>query len=146
MRGRLRQALVADIPAIFLVRYAVAENTLRRDAINEHDVQLQIEQSGRGWVIESECGVAAFAIGNATNGNVWALFVHPKHERLGYGTRLHTEMVQWLWAQRLQVLWLTTGEQTRARPFYEALGWHCVGHAEHGQVRMELAQAAGAPG
>ena len=141
LRG-LREAVTADIPAIFRVRCAVVENTLRLGAITDHEVQLQIEQSGRGWVIESDGSVVAFAIGNATNGNVWALFVLPDYEGLGYGTLLHNGMVHWLWSRGLEVLWLTTGERTRARAFYEALGWRCTGLAEHGQVHMELLRAA----
>jgi GNAT superfamily N-acetyltransferase len=32
--------------------------------------------------------VVAFAIGDATIGNIWALFVDPRHERRGFGRRL----------------------------------------------------------
>jgi GNAT superfamily N-acetyltransferase len=142
MLRRLREAITTDIPAIFRVRYAVVENTLLLGAIDDCEVQLQIEQSGRGWVVESEGSVVAFAIGNASNGNLWALFVLPDYEGLGYGTLLHNATVQWLWSRRLEVLWLTTGERTRARAFYETLGWRCMGLAAHGQVRMELLRVA----
>jgi hypothetical protein len=43
MLRRLREATTADIPAIFRVRYAVVENTLLLGAIDDCEVQLQIE-------------------------------------------------------------------------------------------------------
>jgi GNAT superfamily N-acetyltransferase len=74
---------------------------------------------GRGWVVEIQGGIVGFAIANATDGNVWALFVHPDHERRGYGRRLHDVMVSWLWEQGALKLWLTTDPGTRAQGFYE---------------------------
>jgi hypothetical protein len=81
MLRRSREAIATDIPAIFRVRYAVVENTLLLGAIDDCEVQLQIEQSGRGWVVESEGSVVAFAIGNASNGNLWALFGFCRNKR-----------------------------------------------------------------
>ncbi len=48
----LRPATRADIPAIFDVRYAVRENTLRPGVISGEDVRRMIEDSGRGWVVD----------------------------------------------------------------------------------------------
>jgi GNAT superfamily N-acetyltransferase len=93
---------------------------------------------GRGWVIEIEGTIVGFAIANATDGNVWALFVHPEHERRGYGWRLHDAMVSWLWEQGVSKLWLTTDPDTRARRFYEAAGWSVVGFTSGGQAHLEL--------
>jgi GNAT superfamily N-acetyltransferase len=136
----VRQATKADIPAIFAVRYAVHENTLRPGIITHEDVRLQIEESGRGWVVESQGRIVAFAIGNAANANVWALFVGPESEHQGYGQQLHAVMVKWLRSCGCGTLWLTTGAQTRARSFYERLGWQYAGVAEHNQVRLELSK------
>jgi len=47
----LRQAVVADLPAIWAVRYAVTENTLTLGRLSDEDVRREIEDSGRGWVI-----------------------------------------------------------------------------------------------
>jgi GNAT superfamily N-acetyltransferase len=136
----LRQATNADISAMFAVRYAVLENTLRPGAITHEDVRLQIEESGRGWVVESQGRIVAFAIGNAANANVWALFVSPESEHQGHGQQLHAVMVKWLKSRGCGPLWLTTGAQTRARSFYERLGWQYAGVAEHNQVRLELSE------
>src|SRR5882672_6568934 len=119
----LRKARREDIPAIHRVRMSVRENRLVSTVITEGETREVIERLGCGWVIEAREEIVAFAIGNATNGNIWALFVHPDHERRGYGRQLHDTMVAWLWSRGLQQLWLTTEPNTRAQHFYEAAGW-----------------------
>jgi GNAT superfamily N-acetyltransferase len=133
----LRVATPADIPAIQRVRHSVRENRLVSTVISDEDVRRAIEVTGRGWVVEVEGAIVGFAVGNATDGNIWALFVDPGHERRGYGRRLHDAMVEWLWSRGLERLWLTTTPGTRAQRFYEAAGWTLVGDAEKGEVRYE---------
>ncbi len=134
----IRQALVADVPDMHRVRMAVRENRLTSAAITGVDYLLAIEKTGRGWVVKVDDQVVAFAVGNATNGNIWALFVDPKYEGRGYGRLLHGEMTNWLWAQGLKQLWLTTEPGTRAERFYEKAGWKHSGKTEKGEVRFEL--------
>lgn len=134
----LRAATRADIPAMHRVRLAVRENRLTTTVLTEGDYQAAIEHHGRGWVTEEHGEVVGFAVGDARDGNIWALFVHPDHERRGHGRRLHDAMVSWLWARGLRRLWLTTDPGTRAQRFYEAAGWRQAGAAEHGAVRLEL--------
>jgi GNAT superfamily N-acetyltransferase len=133
----LRQAQAGDIPAMHRVRLAVRENVLVSH-VTEADYLPAIAESGRGWVIEHQHRVVAFAVGNARTGNIWALFVEPGHERRGYGRLLHDAMVEWLWSQGLQHLWLTTEPDTRAQRFYEAAGWQRVDEEADGEVRYEL--------
>ena len=133
----LRQAVAADIPDIQRVRHAVRENSLVSTTISDDQVRDAIERTGRGWVIESAGEVVAFAVGNETNGNIWALFVHPEHERRGYGRLLHDTMVQWLWSRGLARLWLTTEPNTRAQGFYEAAGWRRIGLTQSGELTYE---------
>ncbi|HEY9101080.1 GNAT family N-acetyltransferase [Chitinimonas sp.] len=133
----LRTAVAADIPGIFDVRYAVTENTLQRGRISDEEVLESITTTGRGWVVEQAGHVVGFAIGNAQTGNIFALFVHPDHAGVGHGRRLHDAMVDWLWEQGLERLWLSTGEGTRAQGFYQAAGWQACGHTEQGEVRFE---------
>lgn len=134
----LRQALASDIPGIQRVRTAVRENRLVSTVITDEDVREAIEETGRGWVVESSGEIMGFSIGNALNGNIWALFVHPDHERRGYGRLLHDTMLEWLWAQGLDRLWLTTAPHTRAQRFYEAAGWTLIGWTDQGELRFEL--------
>lgn len=134
----MRQARSADVPAMHRVRMSVLENRLVSRTLSEQDYLAEIEVTGRGWVIEEEGSIVAFAVGNATTGNIWALFVEPAHEGKGYGRQLHDAMVDWLWQQGLESLWLTTGPDTRASRFYEKAGWRLVDVTAGGELRYEL--------
>lgn len=117
------------IAGMHRVRLAVRENRLTSSVIGEEDYYPAIEITGRGWVIEVIGEVVAFAIGNAQTGNIWALFVSPEHEGKGYGRALHEVMVDWLFAQGLGRLNLSTDDATRASRFYEKAGW-CKTHVD----------------
>ena len=133
----MRTAVASDIPGMQRVRASVKENRLVSTTISDEDVRVAIEETGRGWVVEEDGEVAAFAIGNATTGNVWALFVRPESERRGYGRQLHDAMVVWLFAAGAERLWLTTEPGTRAQRFYEAAGWTLAGTTDNGELRYE---------
>jgi GNAT superfamily N-acetyltransferase len=133
----LRQAVYSDISDMQRIRHSVRENRLISTSISDRQVRESIEKTGRGWVIESEGAIVAFAIGNAENGNIWALFVHPTHEHRGYGRLLHDTMVEWLFSRGLERLWLTTEPGTRAQRFYEAAGWKRIGLTDSGELRFE---------
>jgi GNAT superfamily N-acetyltransferase len=133
----LRQAFASDIPAMHRVRLAVTENRLASTVVTESDYQPAIEIHGRGWVVEIDTRVVAFAVGNKTNGNIWALFVEPTHERQGYGRLLHDEMMKWFRSQGIAKLWLTTEAGTRAEHFYKQAGWIRSGTTAGGEVRFE---------
>ena len=133
----VRPAVASDIPGIQRVRASVKENRLVSTNISDEDVRVAIEETGRGWVVEEDGEVAAFAIGNATTGNIWALFVRPQSERCGYGRQLHDVMIDWLFAAGLDRLWLTTESGTRAQRFYETAGWTLAGTTDQGELRYE---------
>ena len=134
----LRQADRGDIPAMHRVRLAVRENRLTFSVITEEHYIPVIEVTGRGWVIELNGKVLAFAVGNEQSGNIWALFVDPEHEHHGYGRRLHDVMVSWLFSRGLAKLWLGTDPNTPAQRFYEASGWQFKGMVANGEARYEL--------
>jgi GNAT superfamily N-acetyltransferase len=133
----LRQALAADIASIQRVRRAVHENRLVSTTITDEHVRAAIEDTGRGWVVASGGEVVAFAVGDATNGNLWALFVDPAFERRGFGRRLHDVTMAWLAARGVRRAWLTTEPGTRAQSFYEAAGWRRTNVTEGGELRYE---------
>ena len=137
MTATLRLAARADVPGMQRVRHAVKENRLVSRVIPDDEVIDAIERSGRGWVVEDEGEVVAFAIGNAVDGSIWALFVDPPHERRGYGRRLHDVMVAWLHSRGLARLWLTTDPGTRAQRFYERAGWVSSGLQANGEHLYE---------
>lgn len=134
----IRQAIASDVADMHRVRMSVVENRLVSRRLSEQDYRLEMEVTGRGWVIESAGNIVAFAVGNAADGSIWALFVEPGHEGKGYGRRLHDTMVAWLWEQGLDRLWLTTERGTRAARFYEKAGWRQVGECTEGELRYEL--------
>lgn len=134
----LRAIQRSDYNDLWRVRYAVHENTLRPGVLNDDDMRRETEDSGRGWLVEDESGVAAFAIGNAQTGNIWALFVHPDAERRGYARALYNTMVPWLWTQGLTQLNLSTAPGTRAAGFYSRRGWRSSGRAANGDLLLEL--------
>lgn len=133
----VRQARRSDIAGMHRVRLAVTENTLAPGAITEDDYVLAIEVTGRGWVSESAGVVVGFAVGNAVTGNIWALFVDPRHQGRGVGRQLHDAMVAWLWSRGLETLWLSTEPATRAERFYRAAGWQSAGATARGELRFE---------
>ncbi len=132
-----RRATRNDISGMHIVRLAVRENRLTSSAVTEEHYISAIESTGRGWVIEEQGEVIAFAIGNSVTGNIWALFVHPNHEGKGYGRSLQDVMVSWLFKQGLTRLHLDTEPGTRAQRFYEATGWTFVGHNANGEALYE---------
>lgn len=133
----LRPATREDVAGIQRVRHAVKENRLVSRVIADAEVIEAIETTGRGWVVEAGGKVVAFAIGNAVDGSVWALFVDPLHEGCGYGRRLHDVMVEWLHARGFARLWLTTDPGTRAEDFYARAGWVSRGRQANGELRFE---------
>lgn len=124
---------------------SVRENRLVSMAIFDHDYVLRIERAGRGWVLELDGTVVAFAVADNESGSIWALFVDPQHERNGYGHQLHDVMVAWLWEQGHSLLWLTTEPGTRAERLYRKAGWQPVGTAAGGEIRFELRRPDDAP-
>jgi GNAT superfamily N-acetyltransferase len=133
----LRQAVRDDIPGMHVVRRAVRENPLTSNVIREEHYIPAIESTGRGWIVEEDGVVIAFAVGNAETGNIWALFVHPDHEGKGYGTKLQDAMLQWLFEQGLTRVYLGTAPGTRAQRFYEATGWKFTGIDSRGEATYE---------
>lgn len=142
--SRLRQATRDDTAEIWRVRYAVTENTLTPGRIGDAELHAHLEVFGRGWVVELEpepnLKIAGFAIGDARDGHIWAMFVDPAMHGQGYGRQLHDVMVDWLFAQGHRRLDLGTQPGSRAEAFYRRAGWRPTGDAldAHGDRLFEL--------
>ena len=137
----MRPAEVADIDAMHRVRTSVRENKLVSMVLPPSRYIEYLESRGRGWVIEADGAVVAFAIADSRDGSLWALFVDPEHEGKGYGRRLHDAAVTWLFEVGHDRVWLTTSPGTRAQRFYERAGWTDAGPAPQGERRLELANS-----
>ena len=139
----IRLASASDIPAMHDIRLAVRENRLDDpDSLQPEDYGRRLEVGGRGWVAEVDGRIAGFAVGDSSNGSVWALFVDPACEGLGIGRALHDVMVAWLFATGHQTLRLSTTPGTRAERFYLACGWIPAGYEPNGEARFTMASSS----
>lgn len=135
----LRLAVAADIPAMHRVRLAVRENKLADPArVTLADYARMLERDGRGWVCEADGAIVAFAVADHVQRNVWALFVHPDHERCGLGRALHAALVDWLFEAGTAPVWLSTERGSRAERFYTAAGWLPTDVLANGEQRFEM--------
>jgi GNAT superfamily N-acetyltransferase len=135
----IRQATLADIPQIQLVRNSVIENTLSDPAlVPDRDVETYITQRGKGWVCEIDNQVVGFAIADILDHNIWALFLLPGFERMGLGRLLHDAMLDWYFVQTDHKVWLSTSPGTRAEGFYRKAGWKQAGIYGKGEIKFEM--------
>ncbi len=137
-----REATIADIPQIQIVRNAVKENRLSDPSVvTDDDCKIYITQKGKGWVCEIENNIVAFAIADLIDKNIWALFVRPAFESKGIGKKLHDEMLHWYFDQTKETVWLSTASNTRAEKFYRNAGWKQVGMYGKGEIKFEMSFA-----
>jgi GNAT superfamily N-acetyltransferase len=138
-----REAVIADIPQIQIVRNAVKENQLSDPAyVTDDDCNTFITQRGKGWVSEQDGLITGFAIADLQDHNIWALFVHPNFEAQGIGKTLHRMMMNWYFSQTRHTVWLGTAPNTRAEQFYTRLGWTAAGVVNKGEVKFEMTYEA----
>ncbi|WP_417346813.1 GNAT family N-acetyltransferase [Ferrimonas sp.] len=134
---QLRSANREDIPAIQLVRNAVRENRLAvPGSIKDADVASYLKERGRGWVCEVGDRIVGFAIADAIDASIWALFLLPEWEGQGLGRRLLQAACDWLFAQGVKEIRLSTDSHTRAHGFYRHLGWREIGAKSNGEIRL----------
>jgi GNAT superfamily N-acetyltransferase len=134
-----REAAISDIPQLQLIRNAVNENVLNNPALVQHmDYVEYLTERGKGWVCEKDGIIIGFAIADLKDNNIWALFVHPYHEQLGVGKALHAMMLNWYFNQQKQMVWLSTGADTRAEKFYRLQGWKETGLYGKGEIKFEM--------
>lgn len=135
----IREAQVADIPQIQIVRNEVKENMLSDPAlVPDKDVEDYIIRRGKGWVSEMDGVITGFSIVSVMDNNVWALFMDPNYEAKGVGKKLHDVMIDWYFTQTDKTLWLSTGPGTRAEAFYRKAGWKETGLYGKGEIKFEM--------
>ena len=135
-----RELTIEDFTAVHRVRMAVKENKLSDPTkVTFDDYAIMLKERGRGWLCESEGEVVGFAIADAAEGSIWALFVLPEFDGRGIGRALHDRMVSWCFGEAsLSRLWLSTDPGTRAEAFYKKAGWQPIAVEENGEIRFEL--------
>lgn len=137
-----REAIIADIKQIQIVRNAVKENIISNPAlVTDADVEDYITKRGKGWVSIIDDVVVGFSIADLIDHNIWALFVHPDAEAKGIGKQLHDRMMNWYFSQTNETVWLSTTPGTRAEAFYRKQGWIEVGVYGKGEVKFEMSES-----
>ena len=133
-----REAGIADITGMHVVRVAVLENRLSNpNLITPQDYEEFITRRGKGWICEVNGEIVGFAIVDTVDKNVWALFIDPAWEGKGIGKKLHDIMIDWYFDQINDTIWLGTAPGTRAEQFYRKAGWKEAGM--HGkEVKFEM--------
>jgi GNAT superfamily N-acetyltransferase len=135
----IREATIADIPQIQVVRNSVKENTLSDpNLVTDEDCREFMFDRGKGWVAEINNEVVGFAIADLKENNIWALFLNPEFEKLGIGKQLHDTMMDWYFDQTQETVWLGTAPGTRAEAFYKKAGWKVIGMHGKGEVKFEM--------
>lgn len=137
-----RNASVDDIAGIQLVRNSVKENRLSNPAlVSDADCEDFITNRGKGWVCEIDGIIIGFAIADLKEKNIWALFVHPDHEKKGIGKKLQRLILDWYFDQTKEPVWLGTAPTTRAEMFYRNSGWKEIGVHGKGEIKFEMSYA-----
>ncbi|MCK6602826.1 MAG: GNAT family N-acetyltransferase [Bacteroidetes bacterium] len=136
---RIREAKIADIKQIQIIRNSVKENTLSNpDLVTDKDCEEFITVRGKGWVCEFEEQIVGFAIVDLKENNIWALFLDPEFEGRGIGQTLHNTMLDWYFKQTKEKIWLGTAFNTRAEKFYSKAGWTEAGTHGIKEIRFEM--------
>jgi GNAT superfamily N-acetyltransferase len=137
-----REATLADIPQLQVVRNSVKENVLSDPAlVPDKDYVAFLTTRGKGWVCEVDNNIVGFAIADLQENNIWALFLLPEYEGKGIGRKLHHLMLDWWFSQTTQTVWLSTQPQSRAERFYTKAGWVTTGVYGKGETKMEMTAA-----
>ncbi len=127
----LREMTAADLDAVLAIRLSTRENAitlqeLEQDyGITTEGLARAMETHVRGWLCEVDGSVAGFSMGDASNGEVQVVAVHPGFENLGIGRCVLQAVCDWLFSEGHARLWLGANPDPniRATGFYEKLGW-----------------------
>lgn len=138
----IRIATEADVETLFDIRTSVTQNHQSREELAAIGVTPQaigemFRTTSRAWIAEDGSEALAFAMADAAEGTVFAMFVRPGNEGRGLGRALMHEAESWLFAEGWDEIWLLTGSDPalRAVGFYLRLGWTAVGAEPDGQTR-----------
>jgi N-acetylglutamate synthase-like GNAT family acetyltransferase len=138
---RVREAVAADIPAMHAIRMDVRENTLSDPSWLTPEVyRAHLGNAGvsNSWVCERDGRILGFSVARRAQADIWALFVDPAHEGRGIGRRLIAAATDWLFAQGVDTVSLSTTPDTRADAFYRANGWQRGELTDKGEVMFRL--------
>lgn len=138
----IRRARPEDVELLFDIRTSVRENHQSREelasiGVTPETVAEMLRTTSRAWVAEVDGEAAGFAMADAAEGTVFAMFVRPGWEGHGAGRALMGEAEAWLFGGGWEEIWLLTGRDPalRANGFYRRLGWTAAEWRSDGQVK-----------
>lgn len=141
---KIRPAKPVDVPALFHIRTFVRENHLSREqlaglGISETSIAEMISSAPCAWVAISGNEAVGFSMIDIAEGSLFAAFVLPSHEGMGFGAELVRAAENQLFRQHCEI-WLETAENSRAAGFYRHLGWDNEVTVEDDQIRLTKAR------
>jgi len=144
MTTTIRPANPADVPTLFHIRTSVRENHLSREqlaglGITEASIAEIISSAPCAWVAVSGDEVVGFSMIDIAEGSLFAAFVLPSHEGMGFGAELVHAAENELFRHHSEI-WLETAENSRAAGFYRHLGWSNEIKVEDDQIRLTKAR------
>lgn len=137
MSFRVRNASEADVSTMHQLRLNVRENRLLDPSrITEANYRPYIS-AGSAWVAERDEKIVGFAVVDAAERRLEALFIEPQSEGAGIGRALHQQLLEWAREVGIARLSLSTEDGSRAVSFYEKAGWQRSGFTSDGEVVFE---------
>ncbi|HFK7186084.1 TPA: GNAT family N-acetyltransferase [Serratia odorifera] len=140
---KIRIATSGDVADMFRIRIGVHENKMTMAELAEYGITPEslptmLSGDGQGWVAEQDGKVVAFAMADAGDATIFALFVAPPFEGQGIGRGLMAAAEQWLRGRGCTQAWLETDSDSnvRANGFYRHLGWLASNKQEDGQTKF----------
>lgn len=141
MAMSLRVAGRHDVETLFDIRTSVRQNhqsveELARIGVTPASVAHMLATDCRAWICEADGKALGFAMANATEQMLFALFVRPEAEGRGIGKALIEAAEGWLFSKGGMPIHLATGSEPdlRAHGFYRAAGWVPFSTLEDGQI------------
>lgn len=131
-------AYLRIVPASVLDGLSVADRTARWERGLRGEAPGDPEGASTNYVVERDGAVVGFAVVGEYRdapapdaGELWAMYVHPDHDRSGAGTALMEQTIQHFIdaGATTGYLWVLA-DNTIGRAFYEKKGWSVVPESE----------------
>ena len=131
----LRRARLEDLDEIYDVRQSATENRLYDSREVFFEIARPLVADRLCWVCEApNRRIVGFGAVDAAAGAIDVLYVRPDSEGRGIGKGLLRKCCDDLLLRGQRIVWLTTGEGTRAEGFYRKLGWRSFPSKTPGEV------------
>ncbi|KWV85902.1 MULTISPECIES: GNAT family N-acetyltransferase [Pseudomonas] len=147
MQVLIRTATPDDVDTLCAIRTSVVQNHLSLEQMAGLGITPQVlsdtlRAAPCGWIAEVDGQAAGFSMVDLDEGEVFAMFVLPSHEKLGLGCQLMAVAEAALFEHHDTLYLVTDGrDEIRANGFYQRLGWSVVGPVDGDDVRYEKSRA-----